>query len=474
MYNKKNSFAKHIDFLCLDIISLCLSFLLAYIFRANRSDFISNSSYLNVLLWMIVPDVLYYILFNPYENVLRRSNVDEVKLSLINAGINFLFTVSIMYVLQISTLYSRLILGFTYVAYTVLSFLFRVIWKSLIQKGVIKINLSSEQTLLVICKQEDAKQLIFNIVNSDFGTHVVKAFYFTDGAGEFVPEEQDVLKKEEVHAYVVDQNIDTVMVAADLNKSEKKLIKALIDEGVEVQVYVDSLFGIEAETEEISNIGMYRTLQLNSYAFSSSQRIYFFFKRIIDIVISLFGCLALGIVYLGIKVAYLLSGDSHKIMYKQKRVGLNGRLFDLYKFRSMVPDAEKVLKELLKDEKLKEEWDRNQKLDDDPRITKVGKFIRKTSLDELPQFINVLKGDMSIIGPRPLVPGELASKNGIKLYEKVKPGITGWWACNGRSNMSYEERLEHEYYYVRNCSLYLDLLCVFRTVYIVLSGKGAK
>ena len=124
MYNKKNSFAKHIDFLCLDIISLCLSFLLAYLFRANRSDFISNSSYLNVLLWMIVPDVLYYILFNPYENVLRRSNVDEVKLSLINAVINFLFTVSIMYVLQISTLYSRLILGFTYVTYIVLSFLF--------------------------------------------------------------------------------------------------------------------------------------------------------------------------------------------------------------------------------------------------------------------------------------------------------------------------------------------------------------
>ena len=133
-----------------------------------------------------------------------------------------------------------------------------------------------------------------------------------------------------------------------------------------------------------------------------------------------------------------------------------------------------MLEEVLKDEKLNKEWQENRKLENDPRITKVGRFIRKTSIDEMPQFINVLKGEMSVIGPRPLVADELINKNGIKLYERVKPGITGWWACNGRSNMSYEERLEHEYYYVRNCSLTLDALCVLRTIYVVLFEKGAK
>ena len=180
------------------------------------------------------------------------------------------------------------------------------------------------------------------------------------------------------------------------------------------------------------------------------------------------------IMYTIIKIAYLMTGDDYPVIFKQKRIGLDGKEFDLYKFRTMVPNADEVLKELLKDKQLRKEWNKNQKLDIDPRITKVGKILRKTSLDELPQFVNVLKGEMSIIGPRPLVPGELKSKNGIKLYEKVKPGITGWWACNGRSNMSYEERLEHEYYYVRNCSLYLDILCVLRTIYVVAFGKGAK
>ena len=104
----------------------------------------------------------------------------------------------------------------------------------------------------------------------------------------------------------------------------------------------------------------------------------------------------------------------------------------------------------------------------------VGRVIRKTSIDEVPQFWNILKGDMSLVGPRPLVPGELEMHDGLTLYNKVKPGITGWWACNGRSNIGYRERLELEYYYVKNCSFYLDLLCIFRTMIAVLRKDGAK
>ena len=171
----------------------------------------------------------------------------------------------------------------------------------------------------------------------------------------------------------------------------------------------------------------------------------------------------------------MLHGDFQAILFRQIRIGKNGKEFALYKFRTMVPNAEQVLKELLKQEKYKKEWDLNQKLSKDPRITKMGNFLRKTSLDEIPQFINVLKGDMSLIGPRPLVRGELDAHHGNhELYERIRPGITGWWACNGRSATTYEERLKLEYYYVKNCSILLDVKCIFKTIAAVVLKTGAK
>ena len=203
--------------------------------------------------------------------------------------------------------------------------------------------------------------------------------------------------------------------------------------------------------------------------------LYFGTKRLFDVIISLIGCLFLLPVALITKVCYLISGDKKSIFYKQKRIGKHGKLIYIYKFRSMVYNADEILKELLKDPKYKIEWELNQKFENDPRITKVGNILRKTSLDELPQFINVLKGDMSLIGPRPLVEGELDSHNGNhKIYESVRPGISGWWACNGRSATTYEKRLELEYYYCKNCSLLLDIKCVFKTIAAVIFRKGAK
>lgn len=208
---------------------------------------------------------------------------------------------------------------------------------------------------------------------------------------------------------------------------------------------------------------------------SIKKYLYFGVKRLFDILIALIGCLFLLPVILIVKISYLLHKDFDSIFFRQKRIGKNGKKFNLYKFRSMVPNADEVLKELLKDPKYKEEWDLNQKFEHDPRITSMGNILRKTSLDELPQFINILIGDMSLIGPRPLVPGELDSHNGNhELYESVRPGISGWWAANGRSATTYERRLELEYYYVQHCGLILDLRCVFRTIKAVIFKTGAK
>ena len=171
---------------------------------------------------------------------------------------------------------------------------------------------------------------------------------------------------------------------------------------------------------------------------------YLFFKRLFDIIIGLIGLILLIPVTILLKIAYICTGDFHSIFYSQIRVGKNGHYFRLFKYRSMVVNADEILKQKLKeDKKFKKEWDKMQKVDDDPRITKVGKVIRKLSLDEIPQFINLLIGNMSLIGPRPLVPGELDKfKGNHDIYEAVKPGITGWWACNGRSATNYKKRLE--------------------------------
>lgn len=206
-----------------------------------------------------------------------------------------------------------------------------------------------------------------------------------------------------------------------------------------------------------------------------SKVLYKVIKRTFDIVVSLVGCIFLLPIIIIVKISYIISKDYNSIFYTQTRIGKNGKEFKLYKFRSMIPNADKVLKKLLKNPIYKDEWERNQKLENDPRITKMGKILRKTSLDELPQMINVLKGDMSMIGPRPLVKGELDAHHGNHaIYESVRPGISGWWAVNGRSATTYEKRLELEYYYCENCSLILDIKCFFMTITTVLHKKGAK
>lgn len=203
---------------------------------------------------------------------------------------------------------------------------------------------------------------------------------------------------------------------------------------------------------------------------------YLVIKRAGDIVIALAGCIFLLPVALIIKICNLVTGDKHPMILSQKRIGKNGREFDFYKFRSMIPNADEALFKLLeKNEERRKEYELNKKLENDPRITKVGKFIRKTSIDELPQLINILKGDMSLIGNRPYLPRE--KKDMGKYFDdivKTKPGLTGYWQVNGRSETSFGERLALEKYYSRHASLKMDIKIFFKTFYVVLKRKGSK
>ncbi len=202
---------------------------------------------------------------------------------------------------------------------------------------------------------------------------------------------------------------------------------------------------------------------------------YSFLKRTVDITASATALLLLSPVFLVTSLAIRKDSDG-PAMFTQKRIGKDGKLFEIYKFRTMVPDADKKLFELLdKDEKAREEYKVNKKLKNDPRITKVGNFLRKTSIDELPQLINVLKGDMSLVGPRPYLPREKEDMGDY--YNTIiesKPGITGLWQVSGRSNTTFEERLHFDEEYNEKKSFTYDMGLLVKTVGSVVKGDGAE
>lgn len=202
--------------------------------------------------------------------------------------------------------------------------------------------------------------------------------------------------------------------------------------------------------------------------------LFLIFKRTFDLVGSIVGLIILFPVFIIITIL-IKREDKGRAIFTQERIGKNGKIFKLYKFRSMVSNADDILAEMLKDPKIAKEYKKNMKLPNDPRITKIGSLIRKTSLDELPQLINVFLGNMSLIGNRPYLPRE---KKDMSIYYeeiiKTKPGITGYWQVSGRSNISFKERCKLESFYSNNMNFKLDVKIFFLTFYVVITKKGAE
>lgn len=194
-------------------------------------------------------------------------------------------------------------------------------------------------------------------------------------------------------------------------------------------------------------------------------------KRVIDVVLSTIGLIVLLPIFAIIALAIKIESKG-PVFFKHTRIGEKGKIIKMYKFRTMVQNAEELIKSFTPEQM--KEYKENYKLTNDPRITKVGNFLRKTSLDELPQLLNIIKGDLSIIGPRPVVQDELEKYGENKAkFLSVTPGLTGYWAANGRSNTTYEERMKMELYYVENISFKLDIEVFFKTIISVLKKEGA-
>jgi exopolysaccharide biosynthesis polyprenyl glycosylphosphotransferase len=264
------------------------------------------------------------------------------------------------------------------------------------------------------------------------------------------------------------KSIDIVFIALPMRSEEKinTLIWTLGTKGVKVYLVPD-LFTLGLQKAKMHQMGDLHLLDLNLFPG---------WKRGFDIVFSLLIIIITSPIWL-IIIFLIKREDGGPIFYKHPRVMEIGKSFNCIKFRTMYVDADKKLETLLENNShFKEEWDRSYKLKDDPRISKIGRFLRRTSLDELPQFLNVITGQMSVVGARPVVPEELDKyyKGTALTYCATKPGLTGPWQIGKRSDIEdYDERVALDRWYVLNCSFRLDMQIIFKTIWSMIRGKGA-
>ena len=329
---------------------------------------------------------------------------------------------------------------------------------------------------LIVGIGHTAAQLAFVCGGNSYSLLDVQGYVNCKSIG--INQEQVVSKKKtidlkDVGDFITKNNVDTVLIAIPEIKQEAlyslfEMFKGKVNV-IKYLPQVNGLVTFDTKVEDFDGILMISNSrgvnQLGSYIL----------KRCMDICAGLCGMLILIPLTIFDFIKNRSEGDKGPIFFTQNRIGKNGKEFKMYKYRSMVMNADKILEDLMeKDPAIREEYTKNKKLANDPRITSAGKFLREKSLDEFPQFINVLLGQMSLIGPRPYLPREKEDMG--RYYEDVvacKPGITGMWQSHGRSDIDFEHRLILDEYYYRNWSFWLDVTLLCKTVKQVLYGKGA-
>ena len=473
MQNKFTSKAKHLDFILLDLICVLMSMYLAINIRNSGWAIINRISegYVKVdvdnLIIIVVLMHLAIVLFTEnYSGITRRGKAKELK-AVIEHNFELLAgTFLILFFAKNEVQYSRLLIlifaglnvVFMYIARTTRKiFLFR---KSSSPKG--------KTMMLIVGDYEKVVRIVAKLKSMKFRTFWIKGVVIIDRdmTGDKIEGIDVVSDLDGMFEYVKSNVIDEVFLDYS-GKDVKAVIDRFIAMGTVVHVCMnDILENVPKSTVNRFDEYMVVTATVN---FMTKKQI--IIKRLMDLCFAIPGVIVTGIlcIILGPIIYFTSPGP---IFFKQTRVGRNGRTFKIYKFRSMYMDAEERKKELMEKNKMSGLM---FKMDDDPRITPIGKFIRKTSLDEFPQFINILKGDMSLVGTRPPTWDEYTQyEQHHKSRLAIKPGLTGMWQVSGRSEITdFEEvvRLDNEY--IRNFCLSLDVKIILKTVVTVLKRKGS-
>ena len=460
------------------MFSFYLSLYLALLSRRLLDNIFTNIPVINfdyfhfVKLWWI-PLIFIFFLF--YEKLYSKRYPfwDETKELIKAITLSIIIVFAIVSLGKLTDKISRLTIILLWI-YSIFIFpLFRLIGKKLLYKlGIWKSN------LLIIGAGEAGVATAKGIMeNKHMGYKVIG--FLDDFKRDFIyikDKEVPILGRiKDFNKIANKYDLSGVVIAIpSLNKEKVTNITNYVHRKVRRIYFVPDIKGIALLNSELFHLFMQQLflIRINNNLDSKLNQ---FLKRTFDIIVSI-SLIPILLPFMAI-IALLIKIDSPgPIFFSQIRVGKNGKLIKVYKFRSMYIDSQEKLKEILKkDPKARKEWETYFKLKNDPRVTKVGRFLRKTSLDELPQIFNVLKGDMSLVGPRPVTKEEIKKyyKEFADYYYMVRPGITGLWQVSGRSNTDYEYRVSLDTWYVLNWSLWLDIIIVLKTIKIVLKREGA-
>ena len=469
-------------YVAVDMAAILLAYILAILVRYGA---LSSISWLAVIWIPFLVIVLAYFLVaffhQPSEEFLKRNYTEELKVVLYRNFYMMLFLALLIFSARVSAYISRLFFGLFFLYSCLLMYLFRMILKSILliyyqkpkNKKKLLVCANESNVLKVLCKLQNSALYDYEIVAVTVLNHGLlkkgerpKTNVINRGQyGTYMESADDLLE------FLKDQVVDEALLSIpEYDKDQlSDFIQKLESMGITVHVTVNT-FGLQEKEKTISTFGIYHVLTYAPRIFSETE---LFLKRCMDICGGLVGVVLT--LLLGIFVAPAIYFESPgPIIFKQTRIGTNGRRFYIYKFRSMYPDAEARLKELESQNEM--QGGLMFKMKNDPRVTKVGKFIRKTSIDEFPQFFNVLKGDMSLVGTRPPTEKEfLKYEEWHKRRLSLKPGITGLWQVSGRSNVTeFEDVVKLDLEYIDNWSIWSDIRILFRTVLVVLFQRGAE
>lgn len=472
MYQKRKTI-ENILISFIDVICIWLSLVLAFVIRYGLFLGIKES---RDSLWQVIIITLLYglvmFIIDTTRHFFRRGYFEEI-VSVIQGqlALSVLWVVTLFLIHRSSAL-SRLVYGY----FIILSVLFIFIGRLLFKLFMVKVYKTSKYSnrLLVVTTTEKIEDVIKNVIEYNEWSRILTGIALTNRSlvGEALCGMPIVADKETLIDYVVHHNVDEVFIN-DTSTISSNLLEEWIVElenmGIIVDVNID-IFDISSRGKKTLNrVGKYSVVTFARNIFSNRQVAA---KRMLDIIGSVVGIIILG--FATIVVAPLIKLESPgPVFFGQTRIGKNGRKFTFYKFRSMYQDAEQRKKELMKKNEVKGLM---FKLENDPRITKTGRFIRKTSIDELPQFWNVLRGDMSLVGTRPPTVDEYEryeAKHKCRL--SMTPGLTGLWQISGRSDIKdFDEVVKLDMQYIDNWSILKDIKILILTIWVVLIGKGSR
>ncbi|MGO4961227.1 sugar transferase [Jeotgalibaca porci] len=469
MYKLSNSgWLKHFDFTLLDMVLLEITFVLSYMVRFDWQSLSSDKIYLTIAAILPVLHIFTVFFSGSYSGVLRRGYFKEFKAVLKHNSIIIALLFSYMFITQQSEEYSRIVLinlwlfsiAFVWIGRTILK-------KFLFEYALQERNLSY---LLIITVKDMAKKTVDKLQLSKFSMYKINGVVLIDDyKEELINTIPVVANKNTLMDYIRTNPIDAVFVSlpGSSNEEIEKLTERLIDMGITVHISLDHISG-DIPNKVVEELDGF-TVLTSSIKMATPRQM--FIKRAIDICGGVIGLIAAAVaaVIIG-PIIYIQSPGP--IIFSQERVGRGGRKFHIYKFRSMYMDAEERKKELITQNKMEGFM---FKMDNDPRIMPIGHFIRKWSIDELPQSINILKGDMSLVGTRPPTVDEYIQYDyHHKRRLATRPGLTGMWQVSGRSDITdFEEVVELDSEYIRNFSLSLYFKILFKTVGVVLGKKGS-